>query len=77
MVGRTTALREVMTSRGAAWISKPIRHRQLIEAFPWMIIVQSAYSVSTCFVDVHSRGKTIFHLGCFVQSGQERNSDRS
>jgi signal transduction histidine kinase/CheY-like chemotaxis protein len=31
-VGRATPLRKAMTVRGAAWISKPIRHRQLIEA---------------------------------------------
>jgi signal transduction histidine kinase/response regulator RpfG family c-di-GMP phosphodiesterase len=31
-MGRATPLRTAMTSRGAAWISTPIRHRQLMEA---------------------------------------------
>jgi two-component system, sensor histidine kinase and response regulator len=31
-IGRATPLREAMKSRSAAWIVKPIRHRQLIEA---------------------------------------------
>jgi signal transduction histidine kinase/CheY-like chemotaxis protein len=31
-VGRVTPLRKAMTNRGAAWISRPIRQRQLIEA---------------------------------------------